>query len=181
MFQPVARFVAFVLCLALLASCSHQRRTAAKAPSPQPAEVAHATAPVILKYATLLEVSESELENVRLYEFVDEWMGTPYSYAGSSHQGIDCSGFVGTLYRTVYQKDLPRTASDMEKASTDLGKTNLREGDLVFFDINGKKGSHVGVYLHNNRFVHASSSRGVIISDLNTAYYKQTFSHGGRL
>lgn len=170
-----------VLCVALLASCSHSRRTAGKkAPGNEEKPTHASTPPVIEKYAMLLEVPPSALTNVRLYEFVDAWMGTPYGYAGSSREGIDCSGFAGTLYREVYQKELPRTARDMEKVSTELGKTDLKEGDLVFFDINGKKGSHVGVYLHNNRFVHASTSRGVVISDLDMEYYRNTFSHGGR-
>lgn len=177
----VTRAFLIVLCLALFTSCSHSRRTAGKrAPGNEEKPAQVSTPPVIEKYATLLGVHPSALTNVELYKFVDAWMGTPYSYAGSSRQGIDCSGFVGALYKEVYQKQLPRTARDMEKVSIDLGRTGMKEGDLVFFDINGKKGSHVGVYLHNNRFVHASTSKGVVISDLDMEYYRKTFSHGGR-
>jgi cell wall-associated NlpC family hydrolase len=88
---------------------------------------------------------------------------------------------VGAVYRDVYRQDIPRTTSELNKASKSVSQKQLKEGDLVFFDIDGKKNAHVGVYLINNKFVHASSSKGVIVSDLMNPYYKKAFARGGKL
>ena len=120
------------------------------------------------------------MRNTKLYSFVNSWEGTPYKFGGMSKSGTDCSGFSNVLYKEVYGKKLPRTTKDIYGSCRKLGKGDLKEGDLVFFDIQGKKKSHMGVYLQNNRFVHASSSKGVVISDLNNPYYKKYFAGGGR-
>lgn len=133
------------------------------------------------KYAPKLGVSPSQLKSEKLYSFINDWEGTPYKYGGTSKSGADCSGFVGILYREVYGKNLPRTTSEIGKVAKSVSKSNLTEGDLVIFDINGKKGSHIGVYLANNKFVHASTSKGVVISDLNNPYYVKAFSRGGKI
>ncbi|MEX2595852.1 MAG: NlpC/P60 family protein [Salibacteraceae bacterium] len=141
----------------------------------------HANTSVQSKFATKLGVSAASIKNERLYVFIDQWEGVPYAFGGVSKSGVDCSGFVSNLYRDVYQKQLPRTTSELAKKSKKVSKSNLKEGDLVFFDINGKKTSHVGVYLQNNKFVHASTSKGVIVSDLTNPYYQKAFSRGGKL
>jgi lipoprotein Spr len=133
------------------------------------------------KYAQQLGVEPSQLKSERLYAFINEWEGIPYRYGGTSKTGVDCSGFVGALYREVYSKNLPRTTSEIGKVAKSVSKSNLSEGDIVIFDINGKKGSHMGVYLANNKFVHASTSKGVVISDLNNPYYVKAFSRGGKI
>lgn len=115
-----------------------------------------------------------------LYRFVETWTGTPYRYGGTNQSGVDCSGFTGALYREVYKKTIPRTTKDISKGAKRVSTAHLKEGDIVFFDINGKKSSHIGVYLQNKHFVHASSSKGVIISHLDNPYYQKAFSHGGR-
>jgi len=115
-----------------------------------------------------------------LKAFVQEWEGVPYRYGGTSKSGVDCSGFVGVLYQEVYQKDLSRTTQELASTSKAVGKSALKEGDLVFFDMQGKKKSHVGVYLNDGSFVHASSSKGVIVSNLNTPYYQDAFESGAR-
>jgi len=111
---------------------------------------------------------------------VDQWQGTPYRYGGTTKTGVDCSGFVGSLYLDVYQKSIPRSTNEIEKVTKHINKSSLKEGDVVFFDIDGKKTSHVGVYLQNGRFVHASSSKGVIISNLSNPYYQKSFNRGGK-
>lgn len=121
-------------------------------------------------------------ENPVLIEEAAAWIGVPYRFAGMSRQGADCSGFVWSVYRHVYQLNLPRSTEDMARAGRKIRKRRLSEGDLVFFRINkGRKVSHVGVYLGNNKFIHASTSRGVIVSDLDEPYYSQRFQHGGRV
>lgn len=116
-----------------------------------------------------------------LFAFVEDWKGVPYKYGGTSKSGVDCSGFVGILYQEVYNRNVPRTTGQLSTTSASVSQTKLSEGDLVFFDINGKKNAHVGVYLRNGEFVHASSSKGVVVSSLQNPYYKEAFRRGGKL
>lgn len=160
----------------------HSSRTSPRTTSPssnttKPSPKANAS--IRSKYASKLGVSAGTLKNEALYQFIDGWIGIPYKYGGTNKSGVDCSGFVGTLYREVYKRNLPRTTSDQRKASIKVSKNSLREGDLVFFSISGKD-SHVGVFLANNHFVHASTSKGVIISSLTNSYYQKVFAAGGR-
>ena len=177
--------------LLFLASCSNNKkskgktatksRTEVRKPSSSSSSSNASAAAIKQKYAQELGTSASQLKSEKLYLFIDEWRGTPYKYGGTNRSGVDCSGFVGELYRQVYTKNLPRTTSEIGKASKPISKSDLNEGDIVIFDINGKKGSHVGVYLANNKFVHASTSKGVVISDLNNPYYQKAFSRGGKI
>lgn len=161
-----------------LSSCKSSKRSSRR-PDPR-SETTSKGKQVQEKYARTLQVKPSDITNLRLYEFIDQWEGTPYRYGGTSKSGVDCSGFVGNLYSEVYKKSIPRSTTDMEKSTKNVGKSNLKEGDVVFFDIDGKKTSHVGVYLQNGRFVHASTSKGVIVSDLSNPYYQKTFNRGGK-
>jgi probable lipoprotein NlpC len=136
---------------------------------------------LIKKYAERLQVSESQITNVKLYEFIDDWYGTKYQYGGHTKSGVDCSGFCNLLYNHIYNKELPRSAKDIAKVINQVDQNKLKEGDLLFFNINGKDISHVGLYLTNNYFIHASTSKGVIISSLTNPYYKKTYSKGGGL
>jgi murein DD-endopeptidase / murein LD-carboxypeptidase len=133
------------------------------------------------KYAELLGVPSSEIANLKLYRFVDEWYSVPYQYGGKTKTGVDCSGFTSALYRDVYSKPIAGSAASLYKLCDDLNEKNLNEGDLVFFKINSEKISHVGVYLRNRRFVHASTHKGVVISSLDEAYYKKYFFKGGKV
>ncbi|MFB6257620.1 MAG: C40 family peptidase [Flavobacteriales bacterium] len=136
------------------------------------------------KYADHLDVPPSRIEHLKLYDVVEEWRGTPYRFGGQSKNGVDCSAFVGKVYREVYGKDLPRQVNAIYNACDERfrSKSKLRTGDLVFFDIQkGKKASHAGIYLKNGRFVHASSSSGVVISKLSNPYYQKHFHRGGRI
>ncbi len=135
----------------------------------------------IKNVASILGVSEKEVKEKKLYGFVSEWYGVPYKYGGCSKYGTDCSCLTINLYSTVYKKQLPRNADDMAKACDKVSERKADEGDMVFFKINSKTVSHVGVVLKNNKFVHASTSKGVLISDLNDAYYKKYFYCYGRL
>lgn len=131
--------------------------------------------------ASILGVSEKELTDKKLYGFVSEWYGVPYKYGGCTKNGTDCSCLTINLYSTVYRKQLPRTADEMAKACDKVSEKKCDEGDMVFFKINSKQVSHVGVILKNNKFVHASTSKGVLISDLNDVYYKKYFYCFGRM
>jgi len=131
------------------------------------------------RYAALLDVSEREIKNEKLYRFIDDWMGVPYRNGGVDKKGVDCSGFVQVLEKEIFDRTVPRIAKSMAESVKRKYEEELEEGDLVFFDFSGQKFSHVGVYLKNNRFVHASSSKGVIISNLKDAWYYKYFSRGG--
>lgn len=133
------------------------------------------------KYAALLHVEQSDIKNIKLYTFIDDWTGTPYKYGGLSKSGVDCSGFCNVLYKEVYNKQLPRGTKDIAKQLNKVKQSKLQEGDLVLFDIEGKKNAHVGVYLQNNKFVHASTSKGVIVSSLENPYYKKAYNKGGKI
>jgi len=133
------------------------------------------------RYAALLNVKEKELENEKLYLFIDSWIGVPHRLGGIDKKGVDCSGFTFLLENEVYDRDLPRNARTMADKVKRKYEQDLKEGDLVFFDFDGQKFSHVGVYLHNNKFVHASTSKGVIISDLKDPWYYKYFSRAGSI
>ena len=128
-----------------------------------------------------MQVKPHEITNKTLYTFIDKWLGTKYQYGSQQNTGIDCSGFTQLLYDAVYKKKLARNSQAQYEASKRISsRKNLEEGDLVFFTTtNGKKISHVGVYLQNDRFVNATS-KGVIISDMNLKYWADRFVAGGK-
>jgi cell wall-associated NlpC family hydrolase len=133
-----------------------------------------------LKYAVYVEVPTNKLKNIDLLELIDKWWGTKYCIGGSTEKCIDCSAFTQILQREIFYTTLPRTSQEQYKESRRVELEDLREGDLVFFG-SGRSISHVGVYLQNNKFVHASTSQGVTITDLNDKYWKPRFVGGGRL
>jgi len=132
------------------------------------------------KYAMMLDVEVETLSDPRLLRFIEEWYGTRYRMGGTTKKGVDCSAFSGTLLSSIYSFSLPRTAREQYKICERVKKDELLAGDLVFFNTRGGV-SHVGVYLANNRFVHSSSSKGVVISNLDDNYYAKKFIGGGRI
>ena len=145
----------------------------------QPGEVVSPQRSISQKYADLLGVEPGQIKNGRLYAFIDQWMGTPYKFGGMDHDGIDCSGLTVLLEQQVYGINLPRTTSQQVLVIKRKYEEELQEGDLVFFDYDGKKFSHVGVYLQNGYYVHASSTKGVIIVKLHDPYVYKYFSRCG--
>lgn len=112
------------------------------------------------------------------------WEGTPYKYAGQTKgKGTDCSGLVMSVYQQVANIKLPRNSAQQADFCKEIKGKEVRPGDLVFFATgsNKKKVSHVGVMIDKKRFVHASGSRGVIISDMDTPYYIRCFIKYGRV
>ena len=104
------------------------------------------------------------------------WLGVPYKYGGTDYTGVDCSGFVQQIYMQVFDISLPRTTEEMYSRGAFVRSGWLSCADLLFFkDIRGGGVDHVGIYIGNNKFVHASSSQGVVISDLTSEYYSSHF------
>ena len=126
---------------------------------------------------------EEEVETVtndKLIAFLENWYGTPYKYGGDKRTGVDCSAFTCLMMDTVYNVSLPRTSREQYAAGKRIAKSDLAQGDLVFFNTTGGI-SHVGVYLNNSKFIHASTSSGVMISDLEDAYFKKRYVGATRL
>lgn len=132
-------------------------------------------------FAAVLGVPASSLKNEKLYRYIDEWIGTPHKMGGMSKSGVDCSAFVGEVYRKVYNENLPRTSRDMADKVKKKNQRNLEEGDLVFFSFGNKNIDHVGIYLQNNKFLHVSTRKGVIISDLTDSWYSKYLQKAGSL
>lgn len=136
--------------------------------------------PLQFKYAVLLNVEVEQLQNKELLAFLEEWYGTRYRYGGQTKAGVDCSGFTGLLTAQIFGIQIPRTSSAQYQFSNRIDAADLKEGDLVFFNTSGGV-SHVGVYLCNQKFIHASTSGGVMISDLQEPYYKKRWVGAGRI
>jgi hypothetical protein len=156
-----------------------------------PAPVAHvavAAKPVVSnsiigKYADMVGSGIEEIaSHFPLYSFIEDWYGTDYKMGGKDKSGIDCSAFAQKLYEQVFGIDMLRTAFEQFKdckITHDISKA--KEGDLVFFHINSRRITHVGIYLANNYFVHASSANGVVINNLKDKYYQKYLAGIGRL
>jgi cell wall-associated NlpC family hydrolase len=134
-----------------------------------------------LKYAIATDATVEKLTNIPLLETIDKWWGTKYCMGGYTNECIDCSGFTQIVLRDVYQLSLPRTSQEQFAICEKVELEDLREGDLVFFNTTGNDVSHVGIYLLNNKFVHAATSGGVMISDLNEKYWQPKFRGAGRM
>lgn len=134
----------------------------------------------IIQYYSDKGLALDSSANIALYCEVYKWLGTPYRYGGESDKGLDCSGFSNKIYTSVYNKELQGGSRDIYKTIKPINGRHLEEGDLVFFKIKKGQISHVGVYLRDGKFAHASYSSGVIISDLSENYYKKRFYKAGR-
>jgi lipoprotein Spr len=128
----------------------------------------------------IMGVALSTTSNVKLFQFVYDWIGTPYRFGGSSKKGIDCSAFTKELYSKVFNLNIERNSRDIFSMVSPVKKDELKEGDLVFFKIHSRSIDHIGIYLGNNKFAHASL-KGVSVSNLDDDYYSRYFYRGGRL
>jgi lipoprotein Spr len=133
-----------------------------------------------LEIESKLGVQIAEKGDLPFYREAVKWLEVPYKFGGNTLQGTDCSGLVMVVYERVFGKKLPRQSAKQADFANRIQKNKLVPGDLYFFDINGKGISHVGMHLVGNKFIHASIQKGVIVSDLEEAYYKRTFVGYGR-
>ncbi|WGE66125.1 NlpC/P60 family protein [Actinobacillus equuli] len=167
------RFASFAIlaCAALLTACSSSDNTSG---------AIKARAGIFRTHHSTL--SDPIMAISSLSEQQHEWKGTRYRLGGNSKAGIDCSGFMQVTFRDLFGIDLPRTTSEQAKEGTRIDRDELRTGDLVFFKTGrGPNGKHVGVYVKNGQFLHASTKGGVIYSDMNSPYWSRTFWQARRL
>lgn len=155
------RLILFCLCL-WLAACAQQP---VQPPRPDPAPIAQAAPP---SPAAVLQAQYRA------------WRGTPYRIGGLSQRGVDCSGFVHLTYRDLFGIDLPRSTGDQARLGAPVAAGQRQVGDLVFFRIN-RWTNHVGIYLGQGRFMHASTSSGVMISGVDEPYWKARYWKTTRL
>ncbi|GAA0493845.1 MULTISPECIES: bifunctional murein DD-endopeptidase/murein LD-carboxypeptidase [Tatumella] len=136
----------------------------------------------------LLQASQDEFEQMvqsvdvksRIMDQYADWKGVRYRMGGDTKRGIDCSAFVQRTFREQFGLDLPRSTSGQQYTGSKISRNKLRPGDLVLFRA-GSTGRHVGIYLGNNNFVHASTSSGVMISSLNDSYWKNRYREARRV
>jgi len=130
-----------------------------------------------------LNVKVDFKDNHDLYIESANWIGVPYRYGGTTKRGVDCSGLAINIYKSVFDKRLKRSTTEQLRQTSKVSRGKLKEGDLVFFSSSKSKKQvgHVGIYLKDGKFIHASTSKGVIVSKLNEPYYKKHWMRGGRI
>ncbi len=155
----------------MVVSYQSSRRSSSEKPYNQ--ETVH---PVIITADTLSS------DYAALFAEINSWMGTPYGYGRHEKKtGTDCSGFTMEIYKKIYGIQLNRSSDGQVANTIEIGKENLQIGDLVFYNIRGTRISHVGMYIGNNKIVHATISKGVIISDMDERYYADRYVRSGRV
>jgi len=108
-------------------------------------------------------------------------LGVPYEYGGADRTGMDCSAFTETVFGAALQHPLSRSTADQYREGTEIERERLRFGDLVFFNTTGESPSHVGIYLEDDLFAHASVTYGVTISSMESSYYRDRFIGARRI
>jgi hypothetical protein len=119
-------------------------------------------------------------ENLLLRRHFEKWRGTPYEDGGLSRLGIDCSGYTVLAYRDIFGLSLPRTAGEQAESGREVSRAALKTGDLVFFNTGHSK-KHVGIYLGDDQFIHASLTKGVTLSSLDDSYWQEKYWKAVRL
>jgi probable lipoprotein NlpC len=160
------KFVIIALAIATLNSCGTSRK---------------AEKNFYAVYSQKLGVQLEGKEDKKLIKAMAAWKGVPYRYGAASKRGTDCSGFTSQLYSEVYGKKLHRSSKDQVKDVRYISKRSLKTGDLIFFKIKSRKVSHVAVYVADNKFIHATTRKGVMVDDMDNKYYKKYYYKSGRV
>ena len=156
-----------------MASCGGHKQTVRTVPDGSESAI----------YDSKSDYMRSNQYSEQLVKEARKWLGTKYKYAGETRRGTDCSGMVMSIYRDVAGIKLPRSSREQQVFCQNVKVADLTPGDLIFFSgtSHGRKVSHVGMYIGNGDFIHASSSKGVIVSNLNQKYYSNHFHSAGRV
>jgi len=132
-------------------------------------------------FRTEKNTSISNLDQAKMMREISKMMGVSYKLGGSDENGIDCSAYTMTVYKNSVGKQLPRSSAEQYKTGIPVQTEDLKFGDLLFFDTTGETASHVGIYLGDDLFAHASVSLGVTISSLESTYFKQRYNGARRI
>ncbi|HPU46927.1 MAG TPA: C40 family peptidase [Bacteroidales bacterium] len=135
----------------------------------------------ISKYEVKWGVDLPDDADTNLIKEIDSWLGVPYKYGGKDKSGTDCSGMVFSIYNNVYGFSLNRSSYDIIQNVIKVPIEEAKFGDLVFFKIYKNRVSHVGIYLGDKKFIHASTQLGVRIDSLEMPYYRDRFYMAGRI
>ncbi len=160
------KFVIIALAVATLSSCNTSRKTERN---------------FYAVYSQKLGIQLEGNEDKDLIKAMASWKGVPYRYGAASKRGTDCSGFTSQLYQEVYGKQLHRSSKDQVKDVRYISKRNLKAGDLIFFKIKSRKVSHVAIYVADNKFIHATTRKGVMVDDMDNKYYSKYYYKSGRV
>lgn len=130
-------------------------------------------AAIVIFFTPVEEHKASAAESTvsELNETATKYLGVRYVYGGTSTKGFDCSGYVRHVFKELGIESLPRTSSAMYQTGEKVDKSDLQEGDLVFFNTSGRGISHVGIYIGSGQFIHSSTSKGVVKTSINDKYY----------
>lgn len=123
----------------------------------------------------------SNLDQARMMRQLSRWMGVPYALGGETEDGIDCSAYTMLIYKNSIGVQLPRTSADQFKVGTPVEYADLKFGDLVFFNTTGESASHVGIYMGDDLFAHASVGLGVTVSSIESFYYRKRYEGARRI
>ncbi|MEO6305930.1 MAG: NlpC/P60 family protein [Bacteroidia bacterium] len=166
-----------VFCILLIGyGCRHKKDAVKTVNKPKAEAKSGAVA-----FREKMGITNKEVKDNKLYSFISDWYGAPYKYGGCEKTGVDCSCFTINLFEKVYGKKMPRTAGEIYKECEKTNINKAEEGDLIFFKINSNSITHVGVYLRDNKFVHASTTKGVLVNSLTETYYQKYFYSAGKL
>ncbi|MBN1465550.1 C40 family peptidase [candidate division KSB1 bacterium] len=127
------------------------------------------------------QISYDAVMMEKMKEEIRKFYGAPYKWGGDSPQGTDCSGLIATLYKNAANITLPHSTQEMFAGAKKVHRIDLLFGDLVFFSDGGRTATHVGLYIGKGYFLHASSSRGVILSKMTDRYYRNQFIGARRI
>lgn len=166
--MSLCRVISLLIPILILSSCGSSRRTVTTR--------VHGTADQMVTIAYTNDIGR------QLVKEAQRWLGSPYRFGGHERSGTDCSGLVMEVYNRTLGIALPRSSADQRTFATDIHRNALRHGDLIFFAPGGHgRISHVGIYIGDNRMIHASSSKGVIVSDINDSYWQRNYVSSGRI
>lgn len=166
-----------------LAACGSKREAVSRPPRRPVAEitldelVGATTSPAPATEAEMSARARSVVEAAH------KWLGTSYKYGGETRRGVDCSALVMNVYREALGLKIPRTTASQRQYAINISRNELQPGDLIFFSSNKNRNgiSHVGLFIGNDRFIHASSSRGVVVSRLSEKYFMNHYHSAGRV
>lgn len=132
-------------------------------------------------FKTEKNMSISNLDQARMMRQLSRWMGVPYKLGGETEDGIDCSAYTMLIYKNSIGRQLPRSSAEQFTLGSAVEYQDLKFGDLVFFNTTGESASHVGIYMGDDLFAHASVSLGVTVSSIESPYYKKRYEGARRI